>query len=82
MKKNNKPLLLKLDRALLNQIVNGRLADWIKISKRREISDYQHYYQSAYNELRDHHEKETTFLINLCKSMATKLIEIDKLLNE
>jgi hypothetical protein len=63
----------------LDKILNPNDFTWIKVkrnsAKRKENPD-GHLGKTEFNDLLDHHEKETTFLINKCRELALELLKM------
>ncbi len=53
----------------LKTIAFGKPEEWIKVKKFEDVGP-EH---DAYYKLREHHEKETAFLIKKCQELAAEL---------
>lgn len=58
---------------LIASIVYGNEKDWIKVKKLNLDGVLE---SEAYSKLLEHHEKETSFLIGVCKKLAEQLDDI------
>ena len=55
---------------------------WIKVKsyKEEDLKNPEVEWKYAYEELANHHKKETEFLIAKCKELAKQLLENDRLI--
>jgi hypothetical protein len=65
-----------MEREDLEKILEG--FTWIKVKKYEELTyvdEYEEINGSHYCDLLNHHKKETEFLINKCRELATELLK-------